>query len=246
MKHFFLALRFLTILPLGSDQGQIDDEDLVASLYYYPLVGVFIGLILTLFYNWAKLNWPLFLSSALTVTLWILLTAGLHLDGLMDTFDGLGVRGDRERRLEVMRDSRVGAFGAQAACLLIILKIAALSALSSNLSTLALLLAPAAGRAAIVCLMGTSSYARSESGLGKVFVEGTRLSHIVVAVLFFVVVSGIYLGEAAAFSALLFQILFFMCIRYFFLVNFGGVTGDLLGAACEINELALLIIVSVL
>lgn len=244
MKHFFLALRFLTILPLGQDRGEIKEEDLVASMYYYPLVGALLGMIIFLFFNWARGIWPLFLSSALTVTLWVLLTAGLHLDGLMDTFDGLGVRGDSERRLAVMRDSRVGAFGAQAACLLIFLKIAAIAALSSELSMPgALFLAPVAGRTAMVALMGTSSYARSESGLGRIFVEGAGISHVVVTAILFIVLAGAYLW-ATVFAALVSQIIVFLAIRYFFRVNFGGITGDLVGAAGEIHELALLIVIA--
>lgn len=241
MKRFMLALRFLTVFPFGSD-GEATADDLAGSAVYYPLVGAILGMVLFWFWQAARTIWPVFLVSALTVTLWVALTAGLHLDGLMDTFDGLGVRGNREKRLAVMRDSRVGAFGAQAAVLSVFLKIAAVSALSAGPSQFpALMLAPVAGRTAIVAFMGTSRYARDGEGLGKAITEGTGWPHLIAALFLFLI-----LGYAAVGANILWvflsQLIFFAILRRFVQQNFGGITGDVLGAVCEAHELALLIL----
>ncbi|MBS3886816.1 MAG: adenosylcobinamide-GDP ribazoletransferase [Dethiobacter sp.] len=242
MKHFFQALRFLTVFPLGKDED-LTADDLAASTIYYPIVGVLLGLVLFVCWQWGRTTWPIFLASALTVALWAGLTAGLHLDGLMDTFDGLGVRGDMERRLAAMRDSQVGAFGVQSAVFMIFLKIAAVSALAANPAHFpALILAPLAGRTAMVALMSTCSYARAGEGLGRVFVEGTGRWHLAAAVLFFLFLGLLVVGSAI-FLVFLWQAVMLFLLRRFFLNNFGGATGDLLGAACEMHELSVLILV---
>lgn len=241
MKQFFLALRFLTVYPLGKDED-VTAADLAGSTIYYPIVGALLGLVLFLSWQWSHTIWPLFLASALTVTLWTVLTAGLHLDGLMDSFDGLGVRGDLERRLAVMRDSQVGAFGVQAAVLVIFLKISAVAALSVNSTYFpALIIAPLAGRTAMVVLMATCRYARTGAGLGRIFVEQAGGWHLAAAVLFFLFI-GLPVVGSAILILLLLQAAIVFLLRRFFLKNFGGVTGDLLGAACEVHELSVLLL----
>ncbi|MDW7684111.1 MAG: adenosylcobinamide-GDP ribazoletransferase [Bacillota bacterium] len=242
MKRFFLALRFLTVYPFGGDE-EITTGDLTASTLYYPIVGAILGLILYWAWTLMQAVWPVFLASALTVTLWVLLTAGLHLDGLMDTFDGLGVRGDRQRRLEVMRDSRVGSFGAQAAILVLFLKIAAVASLAAKPSFMpALILAPVAGRAAMVAYMAAGKYAREGDGLGRAFIDGTGKGHLLLAVILFGILGFPAVGVLIV-PAIVAQGAFFVLLRYFFNINFGGVTGDLLGAACELHELVFMLLV---
>ncbi|WP_083798610.1 adenosylcobinamide-GDP ribazoletransferase [Dethiobacter alkaliphilus] len=245
MKRFMLALRFLTVYPFGGDEN-IDGNDLAASTVYYPIIGAMLGIILYWGLQLAQRAWPEILASALIVTLWVLLTGGLHLDGLMDTFDGLGVRGDRARRLEVMRDSRVGAFGVQAAVLGGFIKILAVSQLINRPAwMLGLILAPVAGRTALVALMATGRYAREGYGLGREFVERTSMVHLLLAVLLFLIL-GYAALSIAVFPLLIPQILLFFLLRYFFVQNFGGVTGDLLGAACELHELAFLLLLPII
>jgi adenosylcobinamide-GDP ribazoletransferase len=240
MKIFFLALRFLTVFPFGQDDD-VTTQELCASTVYYPIVGGMVGLIL--YWAWTLMQgvWPIFLASALTVTIWVLLTAGLHLDGLMDTFDGLGIRGDRQRRLEVMRDSRVGSFGAQAAILLLFLKIAAVSSLAAHPAWgPGLILAPVAGRTAMVALMAAGSYAREGAGLGRTFIEGTGPVHLVLSSVLFLILGFAALGMNIL-PLFLAQGLVFFFLRQFYNSNFGGITGDLLGAACELHELSFLL-----
>ncbi|NLZ39549.1 MAG: adenosylcobinamide-GDP ribazoletransferase [Firmicutes bacterium] len=238
MKHFLLALRFLTVYPFGASE-EVSTEDLIESVIYYPLVGAMIGLLLFLFWRWAQTIWPALLAATLTVALWELISAGLHLDGLMDTFDGLGVRGDLEKRLAVMKDSRVGAFGAQVLVLSMLLKVSAVAALEKKAELI--IFAPLAGRTVMVVLMATCSYARASGGLGKVFVDQVGMRQLVLSLGLFLLLGFAILGRHFFYTTLaLAAVLLFL--RYFFRVNFGGVTGDILGAACELHELAVLLL----
>ena len=242
MKRFFIALRFLTVYPFGGD-AEVTTDDLVGSAVYYPLVGVLIGLLLYGFWLWASTVWSTLLAAALTVTLWELISAGLHLDGLMDTFDGLGVRGNLEKRLAVMKDSRVGAFGAQVLVLAMLLKILAVASLQTNPRLL--IMAPLIGRTVMVAFMATCAYARPSGGLGKIFVDAVGSTQLLLTSLLCLVLSFAVLGRQIIYLVPAVTV-FFLILRCFFKINFGGVTGDLLGAACELHELAVLLLAPLL
>lgn len=244
MKSILLALSFLTILPAGA-RGEVSEKELVSSTCAYPLAGLLLGGLLSAVYAAARMVWPPPLVAGLLVAVWIVLTAGLHLDGFMDTFDGLGVQGDRARRLAVMKDSRMGAFGVQSAVLLILLKVFALWSLADSAFMYpALILAPVAGRTAMVVLMSAGRYARAEGGLGGLFVDGTGLFHALAVLLQLVPLSFALLHWAAVPFLAVFALLN-LGLNVFFSSAFGGVTGDLLGGACEFQELvALLVLVA--
>jgi adenosylcobinamide-GDP ribazoletransferase len=244
LRRFFLALSFLTIIPYGAG-GQAGERDMSSSTVYYPVVGAVVGALLTFLFDAAGMLFPVPLASALTVAAWVIITGGLHLDGLMDTFDGLGIRGDMARRLEVMRDSRVGAFGVMAAVLLLLLKTAALAGLPAEISRAVIFMAPVAGRAAMVALLATSRYARAGEGLAKPFTEGTGLPHLAMNFLFFSLFAWLSLGSASLVFASV-QAVAFLLLRKAWHSRFNGVTGDLLGAACVIHELVALLTASVL
>ncbi|MEC4819942.1 MAG: adenosylcobinamide-GDP ribazoletransferase [Scytonema sp. PMC 1069.18] len=128
LSELAAAVIFYTTIPLP----YINGLDFQSVARYAPLVGVIIGGFLGLFdIGMTYLNVPMLTRSALVVGIWIAITGGLHLDGAMDTADGLAV-GNPQRRLEVMSDSATGAFGAMTAVVLILLKIAALVDLEKN------------------------------------------------------------------------------------------------------------------
>jgi len=179
-----LAVEFLTILPVwrlrtrrgaaasssGQDEAASAAPDMSRALPWFPLVGVLIGAALALA-DWALT--PLLaigVRDALLLALAAALTGLLHLDGFVDCCDGLlGVR-SVERRLEIMRDSRVGAYGALGGALLLIARFAALGALASGseLRALALVAAPLLGRWAMVYAVARYPYARA-AGAGSPF-----------------------------------------------------------------------------
>ena len=128
MLPFWIALQFLSSLPIRLP-GMPAPQELGRSLLFYPLVGLLFGGILWAF-NWLLLGTPLLLHAALLLTVWVLLSGALHLDGLADSADAwLGGFGDRERTLTIMKDPRSGPIAVVTLVLVLLLKFAALLAL---------------------------------------------------------------------------------------------------------------------
>ena len=159
-----------------------------ASRACYPLVGLLLGLVLVGLEDGFSRIFPVYLTSAVLVVTLVVATGGLHLDGLMDTCDGLFGGHTRQQRLEIMRDSHVGAFAVAGALSIVLLKWAAILSLLSLTEPegdlqwrgLGLLLFPVLSRWAMVLQLSAFPYARSE-GLGLAFHQGARLAPASVA-----------------------------------------------------------------
>jgi adenosylcobinamide-GDP ribazoletransferase len=173
LKRLALTASYVTCIPLGVSFDTEDETMLHGLSKFLPLVGLFIGLLLTLI---VFVLTQFHLSSLMLATIitfkWLWITGGLHMDGLMDTADGFFSHRSRERMLEIMQDSRVGNFAVLVAITVIALKIVALQSL--NLSTLivAVLLIPGWARACEVYAIGKFDYAR-EQGKGKIWHDTT-------------------------------------------------------------------------
>ncbi|HEX2933257.1 MAG TPA: adenosylcobinamide-GDP ribazoletransferase, partial [Candidatus Binatia bacterium] len=177
------------------------------------------------------------LSSVVLVTILVLLTRGLHLDGLGDTFDGLGAGGDRERILRVMDDSHTGAFGVIAIALALFFKIQALEGIDSE-RWRALLAAPMLGRWAMV-LLGYRAKA-AKPGLGSNLIDHLKTSHLIVATLItLLLVTAISHGTGIA--LMIWVAVFTLASKSFFHRRLGGVTGDIFGAVGELSETSVLV-----
>ena len=159
MRNLWLAFRFLTILPLG--RVSLAHSRVGAAAMWFPLVGGVLGsLIAALAIGFEQLLLlPPFVTSILILAAWAWLTGGLHLDGVADCGDGLLVAASAERRLEIMQDPRLGAFGAMALCFALLLKAAALYALPQK--TLAIVMAAVLSRWVIVPIAFMYPAARS-------------------------------------------------------------------------------------
>ena len=242
MKGFLRALSFLTILPVGASiSSEGEGKDLARTMAFFPLVGLLIGLLLTLGYTLFSLFLPRSIVLWLTIGLLAFITRGLHLDGFSDTMDGLASGGTKEKILEVMRDSRIGAFGVIGLIFLIVAKYHALDQIPSSSIYHSLILMTVAGRNSMVLVCFRSPYARPEGGLAKPFVEnlaGRQLAFSLVSAF------GIALLLFGSKGILLFLAvsLFSLAYRLFFIKRLGGVTGDILGAANELAELFSLIL----
>jgi len=243
LRPLLIALQFLTLLPINFRQPPENTES-GRSLLYYPLVGLLIGL--SIGANlWLFGGLSTHLCAALTLTLWVLLTGGLHLDGLADSADGwLGGYGDREKTLHIMHDPYCGPIGVITLLLLLLLKFTALEALISNGATALPVLVPLLGRTALVALFLTTPYVRA-GGLGALLAqhmpEGESLA-VVAMVLLLVPLwqgeVGFYLLLAAA-SAL-------FTLRLLMLRRIGGTTGDTAGAMVEICETVTLLVAAMM
>ena len=244
MKTFLRAFSFLTILPVGHPSLS-GGKELARSMAFFPLVGLIIGLILAVGHYLFLFLFSEPLSLWLTIGLLALLTRGLHLDGFADTVDGLGSGGPREKVLEVMRDSRIGAFGVIGLILLIGAKYFALDQIPRASIPYALILMAVTGRNAMVLVCYRSPYARSEGGLAKAFTEnlGVREIALSLATAFGIALWVMGIHGAAVFIGTGF---FSLGYRYFFIKKLGGVTGDILGGANELAELLCLLLVVIL
>jgi len=231
MRAFLTALKFLTVFPwprkFPTTPGEIG-----RSAPFFPVVGVCLGLVLVLVNRLLDPYLNQGILSALLVTLLILMTRALHLDGLGDTFDGLGAKGDREIALRAMADSRIGVFGLVAVVVLIVFKLRAIDVLGDGRDQ-ALLLAPVLGRWAMVVLAFGSESARE--GMGRIMVEHVQGRHVLLATAFTLLLIIPIAGRTGLLIALSVALLTLVSSRVLHR-RLGGVTGDTFGAVGELSE----------
>jgi adenosylcobinamide-GDP ribazoletransferase len=234
MKPFIAALGFLTIIPLPSHWAH-EKEALGDAIPFFPIVGLLIGAVIaTLDSGFVRLFPPL-LASVLTVIAMVAVSGGLHMDGLGDTADGFLSSRPREQILKIMRDSRSGVMGVLAIVLIVSLKIAAVASLGAGIRRQAVFLMPLAGRCALVISLFLLPYVRQEGGLVSPFLKRCSSLHALWAVGLLAVagwvaagMTGLAMGTASVIGTVLFS----AYVRS----KIGGLTGDTLGAVCEIVE----------
>lgn len=181
---FWVAVQFLTRLPVPGLRD-FQPEWTARSARYFPLVGSLVGLVSAAVFVVASEVWSGVLPAVLAVAAGVLITGAFHEDGLADTFDGLGGGQTRERRLEIMKDSRIGTFGAVGLGLSLTIKVAALGNLSASTGTLALVTAHAGGRAAAVIAMRLLPYGGDrDRAKVKPDADGVTSKEVFIAVLF--------------------------------------------------------------
>ena len=247
---FLATLKFLTAIPI---RGK---EELESSLGYFPLVGLILGLIL------AGLCWlfnflPVALGDALVIVALIVLTGALHLDGFLDTCDGLAHHGTIEERWEVMSDSRAGGIGVVGVFSLLLLKFISLTALPQSVKIIALILMPVMGRWGMSYAIFAYPYAKSH-GLGKSFKErsstrgfaaATGITLIIALVLTYMWGTTTMLGTWAFSVGIIIMLgtwVIVVGMASFLKKRFGGLTGDNYGAICEVTETCTLIMFSII
>jgi adenosylcobinamide-GDP ribazoletransferase len=234
-----IAARYLTILPLPG-RRHAPAEHLGRACAWFPVVGLGLGVLLAGLDRALAAWFPPLLAALLTVTAWKLMTGGLHLDGLADCLDGLAGR-DREHRLAIMRDSRIGTFGAVGLILFLMLELVTLSELTPDARWRALLVTPAIARSAPPLLARLWSPAR-ESGQGAAFVGGVGRAGALIALAAATLAALGVLGVAGLVATVAGLAASVTAAR-FLTGRLGGLTGDVLGAAVEIAELVALLAV---
>ena len=239
MRLFLIAFQFLTIVPLPFNV-RCEEEDLGRSMSFFPLVGLALGALLAGADFLLAPLLPRGVADLVLVALLSVVTGGLHLDGLSDVCDGLAARGSRERFLEVMKDSRVGAVGAVALVLGLMLKYQGVLALPAGYKREALLFFPLVARFAQVQMTVGAKRARA-NGLGSAFVGGAGLPQFMIASLLTLAAAYGLLGlEGIACTALLFLLTW--GVKSWSHRRLGGITGDVIGCASELNEIFCLLI----
>lgn len=236
MKRFLIALQFLTVLPVRV-KSPVEEKDFGASLLYFPLVGLLIGLVLVI--SAIPLSpFPL-LQAAIILISSIILSGGIHLDGFADTCDGFYGNNPREKILEIMRDSRIGTMGVLGVVSILFLKFSLIASFSEDILWKALILMAVFSRWAQVMACFGASYAR-ESGKAKYFVENAAKKELFIGLLFTLVLFFMFLkikGLILFFASVLPTFLFLQYIKK----RIGGVTGDTIGALSEFAEVSLLL-----
>ena len=239
--NLLAAFQFLTILPV---KRGFASEQTGRSAAWFPVVGLVIGAILFGLYYVLNLVLPSSVVNGLLLAVLVILSGGLHLDGLADTIDGLAGHRTPERRLEIMRDSRIGGIGAVGLSLFLIIEYVSLNSLPDKWVPFTLLLAPAISRWAMVSAIISYPYARTE-GLGKAFKEAVGRSEIIIAsfltlllaVILFPMAGPVMMASAWIISSL---------AALYFKRQIGGLTGDTYGAINEIAFVTVLLAVNVL
>ncbi len=240
MRSLDVAVQFLTVLPVCGAPPR-DMTEIGSSAWAFPLAGALIGGILGVTHNRMTGHVPPLLAGTLAVGLWIALTGGLHLDGWADCCDGLMVPASLERRREIMKDSRVGTFGAAGLILLIGVTTACRG--DDGFTSLAVYLAPGVGRT--VLLLGCYGVQPPDIGMGGDFIRGVALmpDRAVWAAALMGFVPCLLAGWAGVFgvAAAVGTALWF---RGFSLSRLGVVNGDVIGAMCELSEAVFLVVMS--
>ena len=233
MSALALAIRYLTVLPVP---GGRDDSPggLGRAAAWFPLVGVGLGGLLVLVDHLTARVFSPWVSAALTVAVWKAATGGLHLDGLADCLDGLAGR-DPGQRLAIMRDSRIGTFGATGLVFVLVLEVAAVMEVPPAIRWRVLLVAPTIGRAMPPLLARLFGPARRD-GQGAAFAAGVGGRGAGLAVAAALSIALVTLG-AAGVVAMLLAVLVVWSGAAFLARRLGGLTGDVLGAAVEGAEL---------
>ena len=243
MNAFILAWQFLTILPLTKKGEKGDPRNFGRSMAYFPAIGLILGLIL-----WGTAQvftgfFPEAVADGLVISLLVILTGAFHLDGLADTLDGLAFGRSPESRLQIMKEHPIGSFGVVGLIVALGLKFTAYHSLPADWAGTAFILALMLGRGSMVQVLYRSPYARPEGGLGKIFKEHLGKRELIISTatslafsLFFFRVWGFFLWLAT--------VIFSGWLEIYFKKKIGGVTGDILGTANELNETLTLLLLS--
>jgi len=235
LQALLIAIQFLTTLPVKLTEP-VADKSIGYSLLFYPIVGLIISAILIAVASLLATQ-PASVNAILVLSCWVILTGGLHLDGLADSADAwLGGLGDKSKTLAIMKDPTSGPIAVSILFLVLAIKWVMLTELIAEQNYLAILFAITLSRTALPLLFLTTPYVR-KNGIGALLInqQPKRLSkQVIVAV---AVISIIFSG----FWLLLISLALFLLLRYWMQQRLGGTTGDTAGAVVELIETAVLI-----
>ena len=239
------SILFCTRLPLGHS-APIEGADIARASWAIPIAGALVGVIGALVY-WItfEIGLPSLLAAGLTLAATLIATGCLHEDGLADTADGFGGGKDREHKLAIMRDSRVGTYGACALILSLTLRSSALATMAEPLAvTMALVAAHTSARATLPTFMWFVPPARTD-GLSAHAGRPPRASVAAAGVLGLITL-GLGLGPVIAVISLLLLSSAGVFMAWLCVKQIGGQTGDVLGALEQVNEILILLAATIL
>jgi adenosylcobinamide-GDP ribazoletransferase len=239
MRLYLIALQFLTIIPIPFSL-RCEERDMGRSMALFPLVGVTLGALLA-GADFMLTPWlPRGVNDLLLLAILSMATGCLHLDGLADVCDGLASRGGRDRFLAVMKDSRIGAVGVVGLVLGLLLKYQALLNIPIQYKRETLLFFPVAARCSQVLMAVRAKKARDD-GLGSLFIDGAGILQLVSACFISLGCAWLLFGVRGLIVIAILW-LFTWGIRQYFHCRLGGISGDIIGFASELNEIFCLLL----
>jgi adenosylcobinamide-GDP ribazoletransferase len=226
---------FLTIFRFRLERSSTIEE-VAHNAWLFPLVGVILGLILSSVFYFVSFFFPVVMSSVICVSLWFFLTGALHLDGWTDCWDAIGASAPQDRRRQILKDSRLGTFGALSLVLLVCLKIVGVEFSQQPIASI--LIAAAAGRSSM--LVGACGSLKTGDGIASIFLGNLRAKTVWAAGIIGMLIGGVFgwTGLLAVVTAYLISRVF----RRFAEGRLGMVNGDVIGAMCELSEAVVLIV----
>ncbi len=234
MSSFLLMLSFFTSIPIGN-RVEYSNERFNKGIVLFPLTGFVVGIFLVM---------PKFLNIAskpvegiLIIILYVILTGAIHLDGLSDSLDGLLSNRDQKRILEIMKDSRIGSFGAIGLILYFLILYSTVQIVDYRW----LLIMPFVGKVNGFLAAGISRYARSEGGMGKLFIEGIGIWKAMLYSIIMIVVSYLILGGFGLFTSIIGLIFTILMVKWIER-KIEGMTGDTIGLIIEVSQCVFLLI----
>lgn len=215
------------------------DEDFARAVGWFPVVGLLLGLLLAAADSAIRLVLPPPSASAMVIALWVAATGALHLDGLIDTADGLAGGSNPDERLAAMRQTVAGTSGAAVGILAPLAAYAALSALPDGIRSAALILSPVCARAAILLGYRVFPYPRREATASAILKQGASTLATAGGMAFTLLVAGLVAG-AGGLALVVLPVALTLMLGALAAPRFGGLTGDVHGALCELAQLAAL------
>lgn len=242
----------MTRIPIKADIGF--DEEFHKSIVYFPLVGFVIGLISYLIGCLAIKVFDPFVTSILIVGSEVIITGGLHIDGLGDTFDAIYSNRDKEKMLEIMKDSRLGTNSLLAILFLVLIKIGIITnIINANLLWIIIFM-PLVSRLCVIVMLYKTVTPR-KIGMGNIFIGKATLNMFIIAIIYSIAIIGliskfVFLSSDLLLIKLLSSIVIVMLFNYLFknhiYKKIDGITGDILGCTIELGELIFILYVYII
>ena len=245
LRTFLFAWQFLTAIPLSRSTHDAKPAELAASMSWYPFIGCLLGALLVTADLFLGKVFSVQVTSMVLMLLLIVLTRGLHQDGLADMVDGLAGGRTAYARLAIMKDAHIGAIGATGLFVALGLRYAGINAMPVGEHIALLVGMPVVGRWAMVVGAFHVTSARPEGGLAQPFLAHLSWQHVSFATATAGIVLTLLMGPWAALGCLLIGTAVVRLATVWFHRMFGGMTGDLLGATNEVAEILFILIVPV-
>lgn len=230
--HFVLGIQFLTRIPITQKPVPCEKEDFRGAIRFFCIIGMIVGLVQYLVYKLALLGLPAHFAAFLAAMAGLAVTGGIHLDGLSDVFDGFGAQAGRERTFEIMKDSRVGAFGVMAIVMDLLFHAIGFSVLADAPARVILIPVFAKLSVALLCRIGKNA----KEGLGALWIENIDKKGILLNGVGAIVIGCIFIGWLQTVIVTLIVIGATYYLRGIYTRKLGGITGDCLGATNQLIE----------